>query len=45
MDAISLIGRGANVVVVDEAGCKWSLQLDNEQQLQQLAEQLGIAIQ
>ncbi|WP_194437687.1 DUF3389 domain-containing protein [Vibrio fluminensis] len=44
-DAIQLIGRGANVVAVNCSEAKWSMKLDNEQQLVQLAEQIGIAIQ
>ncbi|CCN81467.1 conserved hypothetical protein [Vibrio nigripulchritudo SFn27] len=44
-DAISLIGNGANVVTANGAECKWSIKLDNHQQLEQLAEQLGISIQ
>ncbi len=45
VDAIQLIGRGANVVTAHDMQCQWSLPLDNEQQIQQLAEFLGIAIQ
>ncbi|WP_114764706.1 DUF3389 domain-containing protein [Vibrio rhodolitus] len=44
-DAIQLIGRGANVVAVNCSEAKWSLKLDNEQQLLELANQIGIAIQ
>ncbi|GAK86235.1 phosphotransferase system IIA component [Vibrio ponticus] len=44
-DAIQLIGCGANVVAVNCSEAKWSLKLDNEQQLLELANQIGIAIQ
>ncbi len=43
-DAIQLIGRGANVIAVNCSEAKWSLKLDDEKQLTQLASQLGIAI-
>ncbi|WP_295890879.1 DUF3389 domain-containing protein [uncultured Vibrio sp.] len=43
-DSITLIGKGANVVVANEGGCKWSVKLDNEQQLELLSSQLGCAI-
>ncbi len=42
-DAVQLIG-GANVVVVNGSESKWSIKLDNDQQLQQIAEQLGCAV-
>ncbi|OLQ84897.1 PTS sugar transporter subunit IIA [Vibrio ponticus] len=44
-DAVQLIGRGANVVAVNCSEAKWSIKLDNEQQLVQLSDQIGIAIQ
>lgn len=43
-DAIQLIGKGANVLSAVGSETKWSLKLDNEQQLQAIAEQLGCAI-
>ncbi|MGF1696360.1 DUF3389 domain-containing protein [Vibrio kyushuensis] len=43
-DYITLIGKGANVLVANDSGCKWSIKLDNEQQLIQLSELLGCAI-
>ncbi|ROV57864.1 DUF3389 domain-containing protein [Vibrio ponticus] len=44
-DAVQLIGRGANVIAVNCSEAKWSIKLDNEQQLVQLSDQIGIAIQ
>ncbi len=44
-DAVQLIGRGANVVAVNCSEAKWSIKLDNQEQLSELAAQLGIAIQ
>lgn len=40
-EAVELIGRGANVVAVNGSEAKWSIKLDNEQQLHQLAQELG----
>lgn len=44
-DAIQLIGRGANVIAVNCSEAKWSLKLDDENQLSELASQIGISIQ
>ncbi|TMX56404.1 DUF3389 domain-containing protein [Vibrio rotiferianus] len=44
-DAIQLIGRGANVVLAHGAESKWSIKLDDEDQLHQLAQEIGIDIQ
>ncbi|PFG58241.1 uncharacterized protein DUF3389 [Vibrio sp. ES.051] len=44
-DAIQLLGRGANVVLSHGAECKWSIKLDNQEQLSQLAQEIGIDIQ
>ncbi|CAE6938929.1 DUF3389 domain-containing protein [Vibrio sp. B1FLJ16] len=44
-DAIQLLGRGANVVLSHGAECKWSLKLDNEDQLKQLSQEIGLDIQ
>ena len=44
-DAIQLLGRGANVVLSHGAECKWSIKLDNEEQLADLAREIGIDIQ
>lgn len=43
-DYITLIGKGANVLVANDSGCKWSIKLDDEQQLKQLSDVLGCAI-
>ncbi|MDV5167724.1 DUF3389 domain-containing protein [Photobacterium rosenbergii] len=45
VDDITLLGRGANVITAMGSGVNWSLRLDSEQQLEELAEILGIAIQ
>ncbi|CAH1560189.1 MULTISPECIES: DUF3389 domain-containing protein [unclassified Vibrio] len=44
-DAIQLLGRGANVVLANGAESKWSIKLDAEDQLRQLAQEIGIDIQ
>ncbi|MCR9364884.1 DUF3389 domain-containing protein [Vibrio antiquarius] len=44
-DSIQLLGRGANVVLSHSAECKWSIKLDNEEQLTDLAREIGIDIQ
>lgn len=44
VDAITLIG-GANVINAVGSGAKWSVKLDDEVQLQQLAEEIGIAVE
>ncbi|WP_162064110.1 DUF3389 domain-containing protein [Vibrio taketomensis] len=44
-DAVQLIGRGANVIAVNCSEAKWSLKLDDENQLSELASQIGISIQ
>ncbi|WP_117233977.1 DUF3389 domain-containing protein [Vibrio maerlii] len=43
-DAIELIGQGANVVMVNGSESKWSLKLDNPEQLTVISEQLGCDI-
>jgi len=45
VDAIALIGRGANVIAANGSETKWSVKLDNEQQIQQIAEQISCEIQ
>ncbi|NAW80517.1 DUF3389 family protein [Vibrio sp. V43_P6S15P86] len=45
IDSIQLLGRGANVVLSHGAECKWSIKLDNEEQLADLAREIGIDIQ
>jgi len=42
-ESVQLIG-GANVVAVNTSEAKWSIKLDNEQQLKQLSDQLGCPI-
>ncbi|EID4419459.1 DUF3389 domain-containing protein [Vibrio vulnificus] len=44
VDAVQLIGRGANVLVANGAECKWSIKLDSESQLVEISQQLGVAI-
>ncbi|WP_045405326.1 DUF3389 domain-containing protein [Vibrio jasicida] len=44
-DAIQLLGRGANVVLAYGAETKWSIKLDDEDQLRQVAQEIGIYIQ
>lgn len=43
-DAVSLIGRGANVIAVHGAESTWSIKLDDESQLKAVAEAMGIGI-
>ncbi|PJC87527.1 DUF3389 domain-containing protein [Vibrio sp. HA2012] len=43
-DAIQLIGRGANVIAANGSECKWSVKLDNEEQLRQIAAEMGCEI-
>ncbi|QXO16226.1 MULTISPECIES: DUF3389 domain-containing protein [Vibrio] len=43
-EAVQLIGKGANVISVNGSEAKWSIKLDNEQQLQQIAAELGCEI-
>ncbi|KGY11607.1 PTS sugar transporter subunit IIA [Vibrio tubiashii] len=45
IDAISLIGKGANVIAANGSETKWSIKLDSEEQLQQIALQVGCQIQ
>ncbi len=44
-DALQLLGRGANVILAHGAETKWSIKLDDEQQLQALASAIGIDVQ
>lgn len=44
VDDVTLIG-GANVVTATGNGVNWSVKLDSEDQLNQLADAIGIAIQ
>jgi hypothetical protein len=40
-DAVQLIGQGANVISVNGSECKWSVKLDNEEQLRLIATEIG----
>ncbi|MCZ4292429.1 DUF3389 domain-containing protein [Vibrio sinaloensis] len=44
-DAVTLIGRGANVISANGSETKWSVKLDSEQQLIELSKQIGCEIQ
>ncbi|MEF1173377.1 DUF3389 domain-containing protein [Vibrio sinaloensis] len=44
-DALQLIGRGANVIAANGSETKWSIKLDDEQQLKAIANEIGIEIQ
>lgn len=44
-DAVALIGNGANVISVNGSECKWSMKLDNVDQLNALSIGLGVDIQ
>lgn len=41
VDAIQLIGKGANVISANGSECKWSIKLDDEQQLREIANEVG----
>ncbi|MGC9494367.1 DUF3389 family protein [Vibrio genomosp. F10] len=43
-DCLTLIGKGTNVLVANGSGCKWSLKLDNEQQVNELSMLMGCAV-
>lgn len=43
VDELTLIG-GANVITALGSGLHWSVKLDTDEQLQQLADEIGIAI-
>lgn len=45
VDALQLIGRGANVISANGAETKWSIKLDNPQQLELIAQQTSLPIQ
>ncbi|MFB9218074.1 DUF3389 domain-containing protein [Vibrio sinaloensis] len=45
IDAIQLIGRGANVIAANGSETKWSLKLDSEQQLIDISKEAGLDIQ
>lgn len=43
-EAVVLIGNGANVVTANSGDMKWSIKLDSEEQIQQIAQQLGCEV-
>lgn len=45
IDAVSLIGQGANVIVAHGSETTWSVTLDNKEQLVEIAQQIGVDIQ
>ncbi|RJX75497.1 DUF3389 family protein [Vibrio sinensis] len=45
IDALQLIGRGANVISAHGAETKWSIKLDNLQQLELIAQHASLPIQ
>ncbi|MEL7292662.1 MAG: DUF3389 domain-containing protein [Pseudomonadota bacterium] len=45
IDAVSLIGQGANVIVAHGSETTWSVKLDNQEQLVEIAQQIGIDVQ
>lgn len=44
-EAIQLFANGSNVVVANGSECKWSIKLDDEEQLLALSQVIGIACQ
>lgn len=44
IDALTLIG-GANVISAVGSGMKWSIKLDTSEQLELLAQEIGVAIE
>ncbi|PSW19937.1 DUF3389 domain-containing protein [Photobacterium sanctipauli] len=45
VDDVNLMGKGANVITAMGSGVNWSVKLDDQQQLEQVAEAIGVAIQ
>ncbi len=43
VDEVTLIG-GANVITATGSGINWSIRLDNEEQLKELSNEIGITI-
>ncbi|MCL9783224.1 DUF3389 domain-containing protein [Vibrio sp. S4M6] len=43
-DAVTLIGNGANVITANTGEVKWSIKLDSQHQLQEVAQQIGCEI-
>ncbi len=44
-DAVQLIGRGANVIAANGSETKWSIKLDNEAQLREVAAEMGCEVE
>lgn len=45
VDAVQLIGRGANVIAANGSETKWSIKLDNAEQLAEIAQQIGCKVE
>lgn len=45
IDAVQLIGRGANVIAANGSETKWSIKLDNAEQLSEIAQQIGCKVE
>ncbi|KOO09406.1 DUF3389 domain-containing protein [Vibrio hepatarius] len=45
VDAVQLIGRGANVIAANGSETKWSIKLDNAEQLSEIAQQIGCKVE
>ncbi len=45
VDAVQLIGRGANVIAANGSETKWSIKLDNAEQLSEIAQQIGCEVE
>lgn len=43
-DSVTLLGAGANVILANSGEVKWSIKLDNEQQLLAIGDYLGCDI-
>ncbi|EGR0365846.1 DUF3389 domain-containing protein [Vibrio cholerae] len=41
LEAITLMGKGANVMIANGSESKWSVKLDDEEQLSAIAQTLG----
>ncbi|MGB2079504.1 MAG: DUF3389 family protein [Vibrio sp.] len=45
VDALKLLGGGVNLIIAHDMDCQWTLRLDNDEQLQQIADATGLAIE
>ncbi|NIY81899.1 DUF3389 domain-containing protein [Vibrio hepatarius] len=45
VDAVQLIGRGANVIAANGSETKWSIKLDNVEQLTEIAQKIGCKVE